>query len=204
MKSTVLASGLLALAASTATAQYTIQSKPFYLELLSDNTTINGNTISPCHEGAAIEGLCVGGPLTSTSQLYTFNSTTSTGLEYNATLGEPGYLTYTLDSSAFNESEPMMLYYNPTTNVALTLFQPVESDEDAIAVAFDVDGKMNIQGYESDTTLPVTEGIQAYYRWWVCETYFEGYTYEALVWVMGVYEPEIPNCVKVDVTRVSP
>jgi len=200
MKSSTLIGGLLALAAS-ATAQYTNQSAPFYLVLLSSNTTINGTALTACHEGAAIEGLCVGTALTSTSVTYNFNTSIS-DVTYDPSIGEAGYVTYSLVGGNFVESETMILYYTPTTNVALPLFEPVEADEDGIAVAFDEEGKMNIQGYENDTTFPVTEGTTAYYRWWVCETYYEGYTYQTLAWVMGVSEPENPTCVKVDVLQV--
>jgi hypothetical protein len=50
-------SSLLALAVATTTlAQFTVQSDPFQLILLSSNSTLNGSALYACHEGAAIEG----------------------------------------------------------------------------------------------------------------------------------------------------
>jgi len=198
MRVSVIAS-LVAVAVSTVAAQYTNQSAPFNLVVLSANSTINGSTLEACHEGAAIEGLCLSGqfPTPVTSQ-FTFN-TSSYDVTYNATLGEPGILAFELQGGNFNESEPMILSYNPTSNVAVPLFEPSDS---GTLVAFDPCGKLNIQGYVDDTTYPPTvDVVDAYYRWYVCTTY-AGYTYRTLAWVMGEYPPENPTCVKVDVTRV--
>lgn len=62
-----------AFATSEVTAQYTNQSAPFNLVLLSANSTINGSLLSACHEGAAIEGLCLGGLSSESYAQYTFN-----------------------------------------------------------------------------------------------------------------------------------
>ena len=35
-----------------------IQSKPFYLVIQSDDSSLQGHALDACHEGAAIEGLC--------------------------------------------------------------------------------------------------------------------------------------------------
>jgi len=48
--------------APTVVAQYTNQSAPFNLIFLSSNHTINGSSLGACHEGAAIEGPCLGPP----------------------------------------------------------------------------------------------------------------------------------------------
>ncbi|KAF2465393.1 uncharacterized protein BDR25DRAFT_239524 [Lindgomyces ingoldianus] len=195
----------LALAAST-NAQFYNQSAPFHLILLSSNTTINGSTLSACHEGAAIEGLCLSNSI-SISQpesiapgTFTFNYSDSV-VTPNVTLGSPGYLTYLLQGSNFNFSEPMGLYVNPTTNVALPLFYP--GDNLATVVSFDESNLMNIQGYIDDTKSPAAVGnITAYYRWYSCTTYYTGYTYVMLSWVLGAREPQNPTCIKVNVKRV--
>lgn len=93
----------------------------------------------------------------------------------------------------------MQLYYDPSTNVALPLFEPSEGT----AVAFDVHNRLNIQSTLDDTVTPPTdETVAAFYRWYVCESNFEGYTYETLNWVMGKEQPENPSCSKVQVVRV--
>ena len=60
MRGTIIA-GALAFAAGVKAQYYANQSAPFYLVLTSQNTTLNGSTLVSCHEGAAIEGLCIGG-----------------------------------------------------------------------------------------------------------------------------------------------
>ncbi len=69
---------IFAFAASRAVAQFTSQSKPFNLVLSSSNKTLNGGLLGACHEGAAIEGLCVDvgakDPSAPYNQ-YTFNTT---------------------------------------------------------------------------------------------------------------------------------
>ena len=57
------------------------QSDPFFLVLHSDDSTLNGKALTACHEGAAIEGLCVDVPLAKAKAKYdtfTFNYTKST------------------------------------------------------------------------------------------------------------------------------
>ena len=93
----------------------------------------------------------------------------------------------------------MQLSYDPTTNVAVPLFEPADS---GTPVGFDASNKMYIQGYVDDTVTPPSEDtLKDYYRWYVCETY-AGYEYTTLAWVLGSHSPENPSCVKVDVVRV--
>ncbi|KAK5113589.1 hypothetical protein LTR85_010818 [Meristemomyces frigidus] len=201
MKHTTFALASLLALASTALAQYTNQSAPFYLVLLSKDGKYNGTALEACHEGAGIEGLCTGGLLNTTAGYSTFQfNTSSNEFVQNATLGATGYLTYELRGGNFNESESMGLFYNPASNVALPLFEP--SDENATPVAFDSEGRMNIQSYLDDTVTPPTDvKVTAYYRWYVCESNYEGYTYETLNWVMGKHKPENPSCCQVNVVR---
>jgi hypothetical protein len=76
MRSSV--SFVLAFVTSQAVAQYTNQSAPFNLVLSSSNTTLNGALLGACHEGAAIEGLClnIGSNSAAPYNQYTFNYTT--------------------------------------------------------------------------------------------------------------------------------
>lgn len=71
-------------------------------------------------------------------------------------------------------SEPLSLYFDPITNLALPLFEP--GYEDATLVAFDLKNRLHIQGYIDDTVVPAKAGpTRAYYRWYACETYYVGY-----------------------------
>jgi len=193
---------LVALLSITATtlAQYTVQSKPFFLVLHSHDNKYNGTTLEACHEGAGIEGLCTGGTFNASSGYSTFQfNTTANEFVGNATLGKTGYLTYELVGGNFNESEPMVLSTDPSSNVALPIF---EGGYDETLVAFDTHHRMNIQSYVDDTVSPPTDDkVMGYYRWYVCQSNFLGYTYETLNWVMGKYPPENPSCCKVQVVR---
>jgi hypothetical protein len=83
--------------------------------------------------------------------------------------------------------------------VAIPLFSP--SVEYSTPVGFDENGLMNIQNYLDDRVVPPTQSTKAYYRWYICTTYY-GYTYQTLAWVLGQYPPENPSCQKVEVKRV--
>lgn len=52
----LLASAALA---GTALAQYNITSEPFHLRTLSDDAKYDGTYLVACHEGAALEALCI-------------------------------------------------------------------------------------------------------------------------------------------------
>lgn len=93
----------------------------------------------------------------------------------------------------------MQFYYDPSTNVALPLFEPTETGQQ---VGFDSTNRMHVQSYLNDTANPPTSTqVHGYYRWYVCSTNFEGYVYQTLAWVMGNGKPENPSCEKVDVIR---
>jgi len=192
----------IALLSAGVSAQYTNQSAPFSLVVLSANTTYNSTVLGACHEGAAIEGLCVAGaynPPESSYSTFTLN-VSATDTSYNTTLGETGYLTWELQGANFNLSEPLTFPYNPTSNVVVPLFYP-SADTDAQLLAFDENDLLNVQGYLDDTTSPATAGTVAYYRWYICTTN-AGYTYTTLVWTLGNAAPENPTCVKVDIKRI--
>jgi len=200
MRNSFITASLLAAAATQVTAQYTNQSAPFALVLLSSNDTLNGTTLSPCHEGAAIEGLCLGPSITDTSTTSSYNfNTSSFDTGFNTTIGQTGVLTWLLQGGNFNLSSPFGLNYNPTSNVAMPLFTP--STTSTTTVAFDENDLLNIQSYQDDTTSPISFGAQAYYRWYICDTYY-GYRYTTLAWVVGEGDPQNPTCVDVDVQRV--
>jgi hypothetical protein len=61
---------------------------------------------------------------------------------------------------------------------------------------------MQIHSFVDDTVYPPKAGqAKAYYRWYMCTTYYGSYTYETLNWVLGSFPPQNPSCQKVDVKR---
>ena len=196
---------VLAAFAATSTAQYTDQSPPFYLVLLSDDNSVNSTSLSACHSGAAIESLCLGNKVSisnpdGNTPPVTFNFNTSADVVTpNATLGSPGVVTYLLRGGNFNESEALGLYADPITNVAMPMFGLGSQ-----TMAFDSNNLLNIQGYVDDrmSSGPKSGDTVAYYRWYSCATYYAGYQYVNLVWALGDSEPETPDCAKVNVKRV--
>lgn len=180
MKSTILA-GALSLAASvSAQSYYNITSKPFHLQLeTSKNKTLNGATLTPCHEGAAIEGLCLSlNKDLSQAQIYHFNTSIYEADAPATDIGKQGILTYDLQAAPVIPSA-LQLNANPTSNVGIPLFFP--GSDNAIQVAFDKNNHLNIQGTVDDTVYPVTYGNKAYYRWYICDTQ-AGYAYTTLAW----------------------
>ena len=94
----------------------------------------------------------------------------------------------------------MAFFIDPTTNVALPLFEPSYEPQ---YVAFDSNNLMNIISYLDDTVNPPTdETAKAYYRWYICSTNFEAYVYPTLAWVQGNGAPQNPSCVKASIKRV--
>ncbi|KAF2628798.1 hypothetical protein BU25DRAFT_32369 [Macroventuria anomochaeta] len=201
-------STLILLLAATINAQfYNETSKPFNLVLTSENTTINGSTLSACHTGAALESLCLskGGGVSNPNPITaaTFNFNTSTNpFTPNATLGTPGILTWTLKTSSIDVPSSVYFNYDPTTDSAIPILTP--GSERPQLLAFDDQDRLNVQGYIDWTANPPngTGTTMGYYRWYACQTYFSGYAYENLAWGLGAGKPENPTCVSVGVKRV--
>lgn len=174
------------------------QSKPFNLIIKASDNSLDGQKFSACHTGAAIESLCISGDKGSE---FFFNTTKGSnspldGYEPSSTLvwnlpignGEP-------------VSEPMSFYYDPSTNVALPLFQPTETRQ---YVTVDKNDQLALFSNSDDTvTPPVSTKTTALKNWYVCESYYLGYQYHTLNWVAGTskVKPQNPSCVKVDVQR---
>lgn len=200
----VLSTITLALAALTS-AQYDIESQSFRLVLSSADTSVNGQTLSACHSGAAIESLCLSGtPSTSKPTAIAaanFRFNTSSSIQTPPGGAAPGILVYELPTSPPTPSA-LEFFYDPTTNYALPLFFPGQGAQTQTLV-FDSSNKLAVQGYVNYSTNPPTSGATTnYYRWYSCPTYFSGYTYVNLVWTLGDVTPVTPGCAKVDVKRV--
>ncbi|TAQ91186.1 hypothetical protein B7494_g561 [Chlorociboria aeruginascens] len=191
MRSSFVAS-ILAFAATQVSAQYNISSDPFNLVIYSTtNATINGIALGACHTGAAIESLCAFEGFTSS---YIYN--TSSEAIADPTIGETGVLAFNLPLGGDSyESTPLSLYYSPTSNVALGLFQPGYP----VNYFTFTDDVLGIPGYLDDTVSPPTYVTANYYRWYLCQSNFEGYTYVTLNWALGVDAPENPSCQAINV-----
>jgi hypothetical protein len=196
MRSSIIA-GFLALATSHVSAQFLNQSAPFNLYLRSSDPSLNGSALIACHEGAAIESLCVGAAVAgATPSVYYFNYSSSETPQ--APIGIVGSLVW--DLTSVNLSSPMQLAYNAASNVAVPLLTP---SEDFQEIAFDSANLLAIPNYIDDrlTGSSTPYHPELYYRWYVCTTNV-GYTYETLAWTLGDAPPQNPTCVKVDVVRV--
>lgn len=94
----------------------------------------------------------------------------------------------------------MQFYYDPTTNVAHPLFEPSYT---ATQVTFGEDDELAILGYVDDSVNPPKAGDwYALKQWYACTTYYTGYSYQSLNWVVGKGKPQNPSCVKTEVKRV--
>ncbi|TQV94353.1 hypothetical protein V2A60_002611 [Cordyceps javanica] len=197
MKFTTLATSVLL---SGLAAADDIQSKPFKLVLDSEDGTLNGKSISACHSGAAIEGLCIGGTSDNAYTSYYLNTTEGSTSPVKG-YGPSGKLVWNLPLQGQSESEAMQFFYEPSTNVAHPLFEPSYT---ATFVAFgDEDNELAIFSYVDDTVNPPKAGdFKALKQWYACTTYYTGYTYQTLNWVVGNGKPQNPSCVKTEVKRV--
>ena len=198
MRTSILLSSL-AFATGISAQYYANQTEPFQLILSSTtNSTLNGAALYACHEGAAIEGLCVGasGP-PSLSNTYNFNYTDQQTPD--EVLGYTGLVTWVLHGGNFNASSSLQLEPQPTTNVAVPLFFP--GDQGFASFGFDQEDKLYVLGYLDNTVSPPVYKTQGYYHWYACITN-AGYVYQTLAWTVGSGAPENPSCQKVDVKRV--
>ncbi|KAJ5690181.1 hypothetical protein N7462_004573 [Penicillium macrosclerotiorum] len=216
MKSIAALSSLLLLGVATAQE---IQSKPFNLVIQSDKKALNGEKLAACHSGAAIESLCLAGGSGSQFYLNTTKGETAPikgdglpgALVWNLPIANGAYLmclqrvarlsVLTKSTEPTAVSEPMSFYVDPSTNVALPMFMPGYDQQD---VAFDKNNHMGIYSYLDDTVTPPTgDKVKVLKNWYVCETYYTGYQYHTLNWVLGSAsaKPQNPSCVKVQVQR---
>lgn len=95
----------------------------------------------------------------------------------------------------------MEFYVDPSTNVALPLFEPSYTSQ---YVSFDDEELLSIISYLDDSATPPTsvtaKGLK---NWYLCETNYSGYQYTTLSWVLGNSDakPQNPSCVKIEVER---
>ncbi|KAM7193288.1 hypothetical protein V8F20_008483 [Naviculisporaceae sp. PSN 640] len=205
MKSTALLPGIFA---ALATAQYfpdaPIQSDPFYLQVQSNDSALNGRFISPYHTGAALQTLALGSTTKSGRDVYFLNQT-----EYQR---DTGYLTWNLQTGNNgvvdrNFSFALELeFWNTGSNVAptsigVTLYwQEVGFDNDKLILPNQWDDSKFVEGERPNVTTPDNQKLS---HWHACWSLFNGvYYYQALMWVTsGV--PHNPTCRPVDIIKVA-
>ncbi|KAI2634101.1 hypothetical protein GGS26DRAFT_30355 [Hypomontagnella submonticulosa] len=197
----------LAAAFGLALAQtnYLNQSAPFNLVLSSDNSTLNGVKLTACHSGAAVESFCFFEG-SSEPQFQTFYFNGSADAPTN-----PGYLydglitwTFTGGQPVFTQNTAMTFFYNAASNLAFPIIWP--SSDNAQPVSFTEDDLLAVGANINDAIAP-PEPFENYItyltnRWVVCETYWQGYGYTALQYVLGDQKPQNPSCQAVTVKRV--
>ncbi|KAJ6785891.1 hypothetical protein PWT90_07917 [Aphanocladium album] len=188
MKTAAVATSILA--SAMAVSAQSIQSKPFHLELTSDNADLNGKFIGACHSGAAIESACL------TTKPVTMHLNSSS--EQNP---DDGLITWLLPSSLPVDSA-LRLVPEPTSNVAQAIFEP--GPYGGLYVRFDND-KLALWSGIDDTKVPIEAGpAKAVDNWYICDSYYTSYRYKTLSWLYGNQDakPQNPTCVKVSVKRV--
>ncbi|KAF3000831.1 hypothetical protein E8E13_006841 [Curvularia kusanoi] len=198
---------ILAVLSTLTTAQYyDLQSLGFRLFVKSTNTTINGTALGACHQGAAIEGLCLTGetaqnPPSSYTTFY--HNVSSYANQPAGATNTDGPLSWILRAGG-NLTVPSAMYLSlsSASNVANPTFSPGTEKYDVIA--FNKDGSAYISVGLDDTVSPPTyfSPNLKVNNWYICLTRWS-YQYYTLSWKVGLTgEPQNPSCQKVDVVRI--
>lgn len=164
------------------------------------NRNHHSTVLAPCHQGAAIEGLCLGGKL-SDPPAGTFYHNVSDSATSGAA-DTDGTLCYDLQIGSGPVPSTMRLYTSVTTNVAVAIFMP--GARNPSTVSFEENGSMYIPTAFDDTVSPAVYLSYPIHikKWYICLATWS-YTYESLIWSIGVKsEPQNPACQYVEVIRV--
>ncbi|SMQ55795.1 unnamed protein product [Zymoseptoria tritici ST99CH_3D7] len=191
MKSTIAGTAAALLALSSSLAAQTTQSAPFRLAISGSAKAVDGKVLSACHEGAAIEGLCISDPAGSTFQ---FNTTTGQS-EPNV-----GTITYKLDAGTVQPSYGLTFLYSPSSTLAHAQFGGIGQEQQ---FGFDKDNKLYVPTYYDESVYPPKSlgSSKPEYHWYLCNYNYAGYGYQSLNWAVGDAKPKNPTCAKVDVVR---
>ncbi|KAK2064268.1 hypothetical protein LY76DRAFT_612339 [Colletotrichum caudatum] len=173
------ASVLAFLAATSATAQFTNQTKPFWLKFSPTNDSSAVTYLSSCHSAAGQAGLCPESGANGHTA-YFLNETQSEyegntlgALTWNQPIGNGNPV-----SSGLNLSPQLV------SNGAIPIFSP--GNLALFTFGFDEDEKLFIATNTDDSRAAPNNpnnSLEAYYRWHVCWTFVGNYFYYALVWV---------------------
>ncbi|KYK60555.1 hypothetical protein DCS_01692 [Drechmeria coniospora] len=181
--------------AGVATAEQ-IQSKPFHLLVRSKHRSLHNQKLAACHSGAATQSLCLTGD---TGSMFYLNRTEGSQSPVK-NLQPAGKLIWNLPIQNGPVSLSMSFHVEPSSNVALPLFEPSDISQ---LVAFDKKDRLAILSYLDDTQKPPKSEALVLKNWYACMTYYSGYRYQTLSWALGSkkIKPENPSCKKVKVER---
>ncbi|KAJ4402495.1 hypothetical protein N0V91_007209 [Didymella pomorum] len=198
---------LSAVSAVTAASDgyWDVQSPGFRLVLRSSNSTYNGTALGACHQGAAIEGLCITGetvqdPPSSYTTFY--HNVSSARNEAAGAANADGPISWLLRAGNLTVPSAMHLALDTTSNVANPTFFP--GTDDFTSVAFEEDGCLYIDASRDDTVSPPVyfDPDRHVKNWYICLTRYS-YLYTTLSWKVGLTgKPQNPSCQPVDVIRV--
>ncbi|KAK2009809.1 hypothetical protein LZ32DRAFT_403258 [Colletotrichum eremochloae] len=190
------ASVLALLGVTSAAAQFTNQTKPFWLKFTPTNDSSVVTYLTSCHSGAGQAGLCPETEGLSHTQ-YFLNETQS---DYQGHI--LGALTWDQPIGNGNPiSSGMELSPQLVSNGAIPIFSP--GDRALFTLGFDENEKLFIATNADDSRAAPSEpnySLEAYYRWHVCWTFVGNYFYKSLVWVTAG-APSNPTCFAVNVYR---
>lgn len=212
MKSTTLLPGIFVSLVTAQGPDAPIQTGPFYLQIQSNDSTVDGRYLASCHTGAAMQTLCLGdstkpGGTNAYSSLYFFNQT----VDRPDSQQDLGYITWNLPLSTGgdvyqNVSLPLSLVFNNVgSNVVPTSISVGTSNPQLVGFHNDV---LYIPNWIDDSTFVegvypnITGEVQQLSQWHACSTLFGSYYYQALAWVTSG-APHNKNCRPVDVVKVA-
>ena len=201
MKTTQLA--LLAAAAATASAAEVKQTGPFALQIVdSGNSSLNGQFLSSCHAGAAIEALCYSTaspekPLTAKNAAQYYLNTTEGS-------SNGGLLWWNLPVGNGNVPSAMQLEARTYSDLSPAMFWP--GADKYTPVYFDDAGKLHLKAPFDETKFAVfdrpTPSEVSLYQWEACWNNAGGYYYPTINWAVGTGHPRNPTCTAVNITKV--
>lgn len=162
--------------------------------------------LGACHEGAAIEGLCLTGEtLNDTASSYTtfYHNLSAYANDPSGAPDVSGVLSWNL-RVAGNQTVPSALRFSfdPTSNVVIPVFFP--DDQEYQLVDFDSSNSLYIPRGLDDCQSPPTyiDPPQKLKNWYICLTRY-GYLYYTLSWKIGATGmPQNPSCQEVEVFRI--
>lgn len=177
-----------------------------WLLILANHAKFRSTALGACHQGAAIEGLCITSEtLRDPPSLYTtfYHNVTSWDNNTAGAVGVDGVLGWTLRAAGgLVVPSAMALSLSPTSNIANPTFGP--GTDKYTLIAFEKDGCAYIEASSDDTVSPPSyfNPSRKVKNWYVCLTRWS-YLYYTLSWKVGLSgQPQNPSCQKVDVVRV--
>ena len=171
-------------------------SPPFHLQLdVGNSSPLNKQYLFACHTGAAEETMCpsttIPAPPDDISWDFGWNYTCARDGR------ELGNLTWEEPYNGNQFAPQIMTFSDLPESTQNTKVMLITFDGDLATVGFDKEEKMFVAGYDSKT-----KEHEKLYRWYMCDTDWEGYNYTTLNWLpRGDAKPSNPSCVSTNITR---